>query len=139
VSPTPRAAIALGAVAVLTAVTAPWVGVALALILLGATLADAAVVRHAPEVERRVAPVLARGEGRPFALTVVRSSAGTVRLRQPVPPDLALEPREGAGGLDAPQTTAASASRRSSSTPTSPRPAASRSRSARVASATRVA
>jgi uncharacterized protein (DUF58 family) len=101
VSPTPRAAIALGVVAILTAVTGPWVGVALALILVGATLADAAVVRRPPETERRVAPILARGEGSPFALTVLRASPGTIRLRQPVPPDLALEPREGDDGLDA--------------------------------------
>lgn len=101
-SPTPRAALLLGAIAVATALLGVAFGVVAALVLLGATVADALTVRRAPDVERSAAPILARGVRSPLRVTAdLHGGPGTVRLRQPVPPDLALEPREGDGGLDA--------------------------------------
>ncbi len=100
-SPAPRAAILLGVIAVATAVLGVAFGALAALALAGATIADALAVRRAPEVARRVAPVLARGVRSPLVVTVDAGDRGTVRVRQPVPPDLGLDPREADGGLDA--------------------------------------
>jgi uncharacterized protein (DUF58 family) len=96
-SPTPRAAGILAVLAVAALIVPlPLAGLAVAA-LVAAAVADAAAVRRAPHVEREVAEVLARGV--PVRLEV-RAEAGT-RVRQAVPPDLQLEPREGEGGLDA--------------------------------------
>jgi uncharacterized protein (DUF58 family) len=100
VSPTPRAAAALAVVALLTVLVGPLVGALLALALAGATLADALAVRGRPRIERRVAPVLARGVPTPLVVDAAPAGAGSVRIRQPLPPDLALEPREADGRLD---------------------------------------
>jgi len=99
VSPTPRAALLLGLAAGLAVVAGAGLGVLAALAVAGATLADALAVRRSPRVRRRLAPILARGVPSPLELAVELDGPGTVRVRQPVPPDLALEPREGDGGL----------------------------------------
>jgi uncharacterized protein (DUF58 family) len=101
VSPSPRAALALAAIAVLTVLVGPLTGVLLAVALVGATLADAFAVRARPRIERRVPPVLARGLPAPLTVEAAPAGAGSVRVRQPVPPDLAREPREADGGLRA--------------------------------------
>ena len=100
-SPSPRAAAALAVVAVLTIFVGPALGALLALALAGATIADALAVRARPRIARRVAPVLARGVAAPLVVEAAPAGAGSVRVRQPIPPDLALEPREAEGGLDA--------------------------------------
>jgi uncharacterized protein (DUF58 family) len=97
----PRAALLLAAIALLTALTSPAVGAIAALILAGATGADALAVRRAPEVERRVPRHLARGVSAPLSVDARRDGPGRVRLRQPAPPALALDPREADGRLDA--------------------------------------
>jgi len=102
VSPTPRAALLLGAIAVATAFLGAAFGLLAALALAGATVADVLAVRRAPGVRRTAAPILARGVPSPLRVEVdLGGGPGSVRVRQPVPPDLALEPREGDGGLDA--------------------------------------
>jgi uncharacterized protein (DUF58 family) len=73
-------------------------GVAVA-VLAGLVLADALLARAAPRVTRTLPVVLARGVGVP--LRIVVDGAGAVHVRQPLVPDLALDVREGDGGLAA--------------------------------------
>jgi uncharacterized protein (DUF58 family) len=101
VSPTPRAAALLAAIALATIAVGPTVALIAALALAGATLADALAVRERPRLERRVAPILARGVAAPLTVDAALPGPGRVRVRQPIPPDLALEPREADGRLDA--------------------------------------
>jgi uncharacterized protein (DUF58 family) len=101
VSPTPRAAALLAVIALATVVVGPAVGLIAAVALAGATLADALAVRARPRLERRVAPILARGVAAPLAVEAAPAGPGRVRVRQPIPPDLALDPREADGRLDA--------------------------------------
>ena len=91
----------LALIAVATAFLGATAGALLALALAGATLADALAVRARPRVERRVPPILARGVAAPLKIDAAPAGAGSVRVRQPVPPDLALDPREADGRLDA--------------------------------------
>ena len=100
-SPTPRAAAVLAVIALATVFLGPMIGGLLALALLGATIADALAVRGRPRLERRLPPVLARGVTTSFAVEAAPAGTGSIRVRQPLPPDLALEPREADGGLDA--------------------------------------
>ena len=100
-SPTPRAAALLALVALATVVVGPTVALIAALALAGATVADALAVRARPRLERRVAPILARGVAAPLTVEAALAGPGRVRVRQPIPPDLALDPREADGGLDA--------------------------------------
>jgi len=95
----PRAAAVLAGIALLTAVTSVAVGLLAALLLAGAVLADALAVRRAPEVVRRIRSHLARGVQAPLA--VETDGPGRVRVRQPAPAALAIEPREGDGRLEA--------------------------------------
>jgi uncharacterized protein (DUF58 family) len=95
----PRAAAVLAAIAVITALTSPLVGALAALALAGAVVGDALSVRRTPEVVRRVRSHLARGVKTP--LYVQADGAGRVRVRQPAPAALDIEPREGDGRLDA--------------------------------------
>ena len=98
-SPAPRAALILAAIALLTAVTSPVVGALAALILAGAVAADALAVRRRPEVRRQVRRHLARGV--PTPLRIEAHGPGRIRLRQPAPAALDVAPREGDGRLEA--------------------------------------
>jgi uncharacterized protein (DUF58 family) len=99
-SPTPRAAFVVGAVA-LAALMLPLPLVLVAeLAVLTAVVADALVVRRAPPVERAVPRILSRGVAASLRL-VPGPARGSVRVRQPVPPDLRLEPSEADGELTA--------------------------------------
>jgi uncharacterized protein (DUF58 family) len=97
-SPAPRAAAILAAIAVLTAVTSPAVGGLAALVLAGAVLADALAVRRRPEVRREAPTHLARGVPAPL---LVDAGPARVRLRQPAPAALDVRPREADGRLEA--------------------------------------
>jgi uncharacterized protein (DUF58 family) len=101
VSPAPRAALLLAGIALLTALTSPGVGAVAALVLGGAVLADALAVRRSPEVRREVPQHLARGVAAPLRVHAERSGLGRLRLRQPAPAALVVEPREADGELDA--------------------------------------
>jgi uncharacterized protein (DUF58 family) len=101
VGPTPRAAAILAGIAVVTAVTAPAVGAIAALALAGAVAADALAVRRRPRVRRSAPQHLARGVAVPFEVAAERDGPGRVRLRQPAPAALELEPREADGRLTA--------------------------------------
>jgi uncharacterized protein (DUF58 family) len=98
-SPAPRAAAILAAIGVLTALTSPAVGALAALVLAGAIAADALAVRRRPQVRRQVRRNLARGS--PTPLRIDAEGPGRVRLRQPAPAALDVEPREGDGRLEA--------------------------------------
>jgi uncharacterized protein (DUF58 family) len=91
----------LAVIALLTVLVGPTVGLLLALALAGATLADALAVRARPRIERRLPPILARGVPTPLVVDAAPAGAGSIRVRQPIPPDLSLDPREADGTLDA--------------------------------------
>jgi uncharacterized protein (DUF58 family) len=91
VTPTPRVAAALAALSISFLVLPVELPLFAALVLVAATAVDAWWARRAPVVQRVAATTLARGVPAPFTLRVADQS-GAVRLRQPLPPDLTLEP-----------------------------------------------
>ena len=96
-TPTPRAALALAIVALTLLVLPVPVAVLLAVALVAAAAVDAWWVRRAPEVEREVPSRLARGV--PASLRIVPEEPVRIRVRQPLPPDLVLEPTAQADGV----------------------------------------
>ena len=100
-TPTVRTAVVFGAAA-LSALVVP---VPLALLamaaVVGAALADALATRRRPEVRRGVPAALSRGVPAALRLDVDAPSHVRVRVRQPVPPDLRLEPSEADDRLEA--------------------------------------
>ena len=93
-SPTQRTAVAVAALA-LSALVLPWTVLALAAAaLVGALAADVFAVRGPPAVRRLLPRSAARGVPAAVSLTQVVPVSGSVRLRQPVPPDVELEPSE---------------------------------------------
>lgn len=100
-SPGPRAGLALAVLAVV-ALVLPLALVGLAVVaLVTATAVDALAARRPPSVRRDVPTVLARGVPVPLTVEVGAEAAGHLRVRQPVPPDLRLEPSEAEGRLEA--------------------------------------
>ena len=100
-SPTARVATILAALAG-TALVLPPILVALAVLALAtATLVDALAARRPPTLSRQVPSLLARGVGVPLVVEAAAPGPAKVRLRQPVPPDLAVAPSEADGRLDA--------------------------------------
>jgi uncharacterized protein (DUF58 family) len=97
----PRVAFILAGIALLTALTSPAVGAIAVVVLAGVVGADALAVRRAPEVRRQVPEHLARGVAAPLRVQTERTGLGRVRLRQPAPSALIVEPREADGDLDA--------------------------------------
>jgi uncharacterized protein (DUF58 family) len=97
VTPTPRAALALALVAVSLLVVPVPVAILLAVALVAATAVDAWWVRRAPEVMRHVPAHLARGVPSLFRLEPV--DPVRIRVRQPRPPDLELDPAQADGTL----------------------------------------
>jgi len=99
-SPTPRLALFLAAAALgflfLPAALPALVTVA----LLAGAAGDALAVRRPPRLERTVPPILARGVPAEVVIDVDAGGAAT-RVRQPVPPDLGLDPPEADGRLTA--------------------------------------
>jgi uncharacterized protein (DUF58 family) len=93
-APTPRAALAL-AVAALTALVLPvWLAGLLVVLVAGATVVDALIVRRPPRAERTHPSILARGVEAPLEVELAAGPAGVARVRQPMPPDVRLDPRE---------------------------------------------
>ncbi len=97
---TPRS-IAILAAAALSALVIPWQLAAVAMVAVAAVaVGDAMVVRRAPELQRTLPALLSRGV--PTPLSIVRSNGpGDLRLRQPSPPDLRVEPDVGEERLEA--------------------------------------
>lgn len=101
-SPSPRLAWLLAAVALSVLVVPPALAGLAGLGLLAAATVDALAARGTPRLVRRVTPVLARGVSAPLTIDVEAGRAGGgVRVRQPVPPDLSLIPSEADGRLEA--------------------------------------
>jgi uncharacterized protein (DUF58 family) len=101
VIPTARAAVAVAALAVAAPFIASWLVLLAFVALVAATLVDALLVRRAPPVEREVPDLLVRGVPVRLRLELGQPTAGHARLRQPVGPDVSLEPGEADDALDA--------------------------------------
>jgi len=95
-TPTPRTALAVALVALLPLVVPVPVALVVFAVLVVAVVVDALFAREPPAVARTAPRSLARGVPAPFELA---AEAASVRLRQPVPPDLALEPGNEADGV----------------------------------------
>ena len=100
VSATVRAAVLFGACA-LTALAAPTVALLAAVAVAAAFVVDAILSRRRPVVHRRLPGALARGVPASLTLEAESVGAGALRLRQPLVPDVAVEPAEADGHLDA--------------------------------------
>src|SRR2546430_7766210 len=100
VSATVRAAVLFGACA-LTALATPSVALLAAVAVAAAFVVDAIVSRRRPVVHRRLPGALAGGVPASLALDAESVGAGSLRLRQPLVPDVAVEPAEADGHLDA--------------------------------------
>jgi uncharacterized protein (DUF58 family) len=100
VSPTPRAAVLLGAIALSALVIPVWIAVLAALALFAAAAVDALAVRRRPRLDRTAPDLLARGVPATLRLAPSETVPGSVRVRQPLPPDLTLEPSEAEGELN---------------------------------------
>lgn len=98
-SPTPRAALLLAALAPTALVLPVWVVGLAAAAILGAVAGDALFVRPRIAVDRRVPPILARGVPAKLAL-VAEPARGRVRLRQPATADLRIDQPEGDGSIE---------------------------------------
>ncbi len=96
-TPTPRAAFALALVALSLLVLPVPVAILLAVALAAATAVDARWVRRPPGVVRQAPTHLARGVPVPFRLTPAEPVR--IRVRQPLPPDLELDPAQAEGVL----------------------------------------
>ncbi len=93
-APTPKVALFLALAGLSAFVVPPVFALIAALAVLGAAAADAFLVRSSPSLRREAPEILSRGI--PEGLVVEASSrfAGTIRVRQPSPPDLDLEEPE---------------------------------------------
>jgi uncharacterized protein (DUF58 family) len=101
VSPTTRAACALGLVALLALALPLTLSLALGAVVVVATVVDAVLARGAPRLTRSVPPVLVRGVSAPLTVTAGGGSPTRVRVRQPAVPDITIDPPEADGRLDA--------------------------------------
>jgi uncharacterized protein (DUF58 family) len=101
VSPTPRAAGALAAVALAALALGAAAAVLLALALVGAFAADARAARRPSGARRTVPAIVARGVPAALAVTAADGESRALRVRQARPPELEIEPQESAGGLQA--------------------------------------
>jgi len=99
-SPSPRVAFLLGALALATLVLPPAVAMVTAIALLVATYVDARSVQAPPSVERKVPPILARDVASRFEVRVEERDARTSLLVQAATPDLSVEPREAEGSFE---------------------------------------
>jgi uncharacterized protein (DUF58 family) len=97
-SPTPRLAAFVAAAALSFLFLPPALPALLILALLAGAAGDALAVRRPPVLERTLPGILARGVPAQLAVAVDAGGAAT-RVRQPVPPDLDLDPRESEGSL----------------------------------------
>ncbi|TML60506.1 MAG: DUF58 domain-containing protein [Actinobacteria bacterium] len=100
-SPTPRAALLLGAIALATLVVPIGVAAIAFAIAVGAVVLDALAVRRPPEVERDVPRLLSRGVPGPLRLELETRPPGGARVRQPALPDVTVDPAESDRRLDA--------------------------------------
>ena len=91
----------LGALALSALVVPVPIALLAALALLAATAADAASVRRPPALGREAPRVLSRGVAAALRAEPIGVRHGRLRLRQPAPPDVSIDPDEADGRLDA--------------------------------------
>jgi uncharacterized protein (DUF58 family) len=98
-SPTPRTAVVLGAIAA-CALVAPRPLIVIAVVVLATVaLVDALAVRPTPPTISRVPHILSRGVADTISVRPKGDLDRRVRYRLPVPPDVVIEPQEGEGML----------------------------------------
>ncbi len=100
-SPTARAAYALGVVALLALALPSEIALALGAVVVIATVADALLARKTPRLSRSIPPVLVRGVAAPLVVSAVGALQTRVRVRQPAVPDITIDPPEANGRLEA--------------------------------------
>jgi len=100
-SPSPRAAAALVAVAVAALVVPPALAILAAVALAAAVVVDALAVRRPPRLERSLPAVLSRGVQATLRVAPAAARPGRLRLRQAATPDLEVEHGEADGALEA--------------------------------------
>jgi len=86
--------------ALLALVIHPTVALLVAVAVTAAFGVDGWVARRRPQVQREVHALQARGVAAPLVVTTT-PAAGRLRVRQPVAPDLEVDPVEGDSGLEA--------------------------------------
>lgn len=99
-SPSPRAAALLAAIAVSTLVLPPPLAIVAATALAVATYIDARSVRHPPDVGRTVPQILSRGVASAFRVDVAAADARSTVVVQAATPDLLVAPRSGTGSFE---------------------------------------
>jgi uncharacterized protein (DUF58 family) len=100
VTATMRTVVLFGACA-LTALASPAIALFAAVGLAAAFVVDAVVSKPRPVVDRRVPGALARGVDASLTVDAATAGAGSIRLRQPLVPDVTVEPPEADDRLDA--------------------------------------
>ncbi len=100
-TPTPRAAAMLAGLGLLVLVLPPAVAILAVVALLAAIAVDAARVRRAPAIAREVGVVVARGVPAILRLRPDEHDGRRVRVRQPAPADVRIEPEAALGDLAA--------------------------------------
>ena len=99
-TPTTRTAVLVALAALLAIfVPVPLAGIAVAGVLAAAAV-DAWLVRKRPSVERSSSHIVSRGIASPMSVSVDAPGARVARVRQPIPADIDLEPREAPDHLD---------------------------------------
>ena len=99
-SPSPRAALLLGVIALTALVLPPPVAIVAAVALGVATYIDARSVRTAPDVDRHVPQILSRGVASPFRVEAAAPDARSMTVVQAATPDLVVTPREATGSFE---------------------------------------
>lgn len=98
-APTPRAALLLALAALAALVVPPLMAALAAVAVVGATLADAALVRRSPSLSRRAPATMSRGVAQELEVEGRSRFARALVVRQATPPDLTLQPGEGTAPL----------------------------------------
>ena len=99
--PTPRTALLLAVIAAAALVIPGPIAALAALAVLVAFAVDGLQARGSPTATREHPQILSRGVAAEFSV-VPHFTAGRIRIRQPIPPDLELETREDDGQLISP-------------------------------------
>jgi len=99
-TPTPRVALLLAVAGLSALVVPPFFAAIAAVAILGAALADAFLVRHPPLLEREAPEVMSRGIPEALSVSAESTWAGSVRVRQSLPPDLGLAKSESDAPLE---------------------------------------
>jgi uncharacterized protein (DUF58 family) len=101
VTPTPRAAYAVLAIAILALAVPGYVSISLVAIVAVATIVDISVAHHRLRVRRTVPRTLSRGVATNLRIETDAAFPDRIEIRQARPADVEIEPSVGRGMLDA--------------------------------------